>query len=102
MDALLEVSTEREGDRGWVFALSRSGSTATESEISLAWADYDWWSPDGRDTPSAVALAVATVFDQANAQLGETQLPKRFDASIVRRRVLGADSLIAAHLGRSR
>ena len=102
MRQALEIAAEREGDRCWLFTITRVGSAQIESEMSLAWADYDWWSPDGRDTPAAVALAVATVFDQASAELGELLLPKRFDASTVRRRVSGADALITARLGQAR
>ncbi len=100
MMAPLEIAAEREGDRGWIFDLRRRGGSAIESKIVLAWVDYDWWSPDGRDPPAAVALAVAEVFD-ASLSTANATLPAHFDASTVRKRVAGADSLIVAQLAQS-
>ncbi|MSR28979.1 MAG: hypothetical protein EXS03_05310 [Phycisphaerales bacterium] len=111
MSADLEIAWEREGDRGWSFGLTLSAvdtvgaAAATASitaEITLAWADYDWWSPDGSATPASVARAVARVFARALESVDGSQLPAHFDASTVRRRVGGSDQLIADELGQHR
>ncbi len=98
----LTILTERDGDRGWSFEVARVGERETISTMTLGWADYDWWSPDGRDTPSAVALAVVTVFRRALEAVDGSPLPERFDASVVRRRIGGGDELISRQLGRGR
>lgn len=99
MSESIEVRSEREDGASWIFELSLGGTDLVTSTMRLAWADYDWWAPDGRNSPSEVALAVARTFADSLALLGESHLPATFDASVVRRRVGGADRLIASRLG---
>jgi hypothetical protein len=102
MGRALAVISEREGDRSWIFELADANGAPALATMTLAWADYDWWSPDGRDTPSTVALAVATVFQRSLDAVDGSPLPAHFDASIVRRRIGGGDELISRELGRGR
>ncbi len=95
----LEVATEREGRACWVFQIRPKGQSAPDWEVTLAWADYDWWSPTGRHTPSEVALAVMHVLEDASKiEIESSAGPRRFDASNIRRLVPGADRLIVGRL----
>ncbi len=99
MNGRLEVATEREGNACWIFEIRKSADPTLISMLTLSWADYDWWSPDGRHTPSQVALAVIEVMQCAPAVEGVASvIPTRFDASTIRRRVAHADRLITEHL----
>lgn len=99
MNGRLEVATEREGKACWIFEICRSAEATPISTLTLSWADYDWWSPDGRHTPSQVALAVIEVMQCAPSVDGlPSVIPARFDASTIRRRVAHADRLITEHL----
>ena len=101
MPASLEVATEREGNACWIFQIRRGGESTNQCEMTLAWADYDWWSPTGRHTPSEVALAVMGVIAATQADGGAAiGATDRFDASTIRRRIPGADALIIARLAR--
>lgn len=98
MPALVEVITESDAGRGWRYALRsiNAEGACTEHDMTLSWADYDWWSPEGIHEPSRVALAVAEVLHHS---LAGTPLPPRFDAATVRRRVDDADARILRRLG---
>ncbi len=97
MQGSVEIATEREGKACWVFEICRNGESI--STLTLSWADYDWWSPDGRHTPSQVAHAVVKVWQCARSpDGGENGIPAKFDASTIRRRVADADRLISEQL----
>ncbi len=71
-------------------------------ELTLSWADYDWWSPTGCHPPSEVALAVLRVLMSAPSDIArEYVATMRIDASSVRRRIPDADRLVVDGLQRS-
>ncbi len=101
-DLELEVATEREGSACWIFQIRRQGQAEPAWEMTLAWADYDWWSPTGSHTPSQVALSVMKVLTETPWEVADqSSHPMRFDASTIRRRIAGADRLIVERLQRS-
>ncbi|MFZ4643635.1 MAG: hypothetical protein ACOYMU_09830 [Phycisphaerales bacterium] len=101
-DLELEVATEREGAACWIFQIRRSGQVDPVCQLTLAWADYDWWSPTGSHTPSQVALAVMKVLAESPTEFaGQSSHPMQMDASTIRRRIAGADQLITKRLQRS-
>lgn len=90
--ASVEVGAETETGSGWRYAVTLEwleGGT-TDHELTLGWHDHDHWS-GGAAAPSKVAAAVARVAGDA---LGREKLPRRFDASTVRRVVADADGRI--------
>ncbi|MDA0214570.1 MAG: hypothetical protein O2875_04320 [Planctomycetota bacterium] len=100
-DLELEVATEREGSACWIFQIRRSRQVDPMCELTLAWSDYDWWSPTGSHTPSQVALAVMQVLAESPTEFaGHSSRPMRIDASTIRRRISGADRLITERLQR--
>lgn len=99
MNEVVEIISEREEGSSWVFEVAVGGNAGARSLMTLAWIDYDWWAPGGRCTPSNVALAVAKTYAHSLGAGGMATLPPKFDASVVRRRVAGADALIASCLG---
>ncbi len=99
MNGRLQVASEREGTACWIFEICSGAQSDPISTMTLAWADYDWWSPDGRHSPSRVALAVVEVMQCAPSVDGvQAVLPVKFDASTIRRRIPLADRLISEHL----
>lgn len=79
----IEIHSEREATRGWVYTvvLHRSDGASSEHEVSLAWADHDYWS-GGALPPSKV---VERVIQFALEHRAEEDFPARFDAARVRR-----------------
>jgi hypothetical protein len=91
----IEVLSEREQGAGWQFAVAvtdRAGAR-TDHSLSLAWADYNLWSPGGADPPVAVARAVVRFL---LACADGARLRPAFDASIARRLHASADREIPA------
>ncbi len=97
MASVFEIVNEQDSTRGWAFHVQvtdESGILA-EHTLELSWADYNLWSPDGSDPPSAVAEAVlAFWFDR----LAESELPERFNAAVTRRMEPQADELIPRYI----
>ncbi len=97
--AQIEILSEREAGSGWVFeakVLKESGAPQT-IRISLAWSDYNLWSPDGGDTPARVAEAVLAFLI---SKLPATEIRTRLDASVTRRLFDDADQAIPSLIQR--
>lgn len=93
----VEALRERESARGWVFDVAvRRGADAepTRHEVSLSWADYEYWS-HGQASPSRVAEAAVAALIAARPDL---TLPDRLDCSTCRRWTRDFDARIAAAL----
>lgn len=92
----IEVISERESGPAWIFGIRDRASQRT-LEVSMSWADYDLWSPEGAHPPSEVAGAAAEVLLEAlSAAAGA--LPRRLDVSLARRHRRDADAAIRARL----
>ncbi len=91
---VFELLDERDSPHGTIWTLQwidRDGALH-RSEFRLAWPDYDVWSPDGGLAPSTIAEAVVRfALDRPEFD----PLPKVLDAAMPRRRIPGADQLIA-------
>ena len=83
--ARVEIRTETETDRGWLFAveitLDDAGERVHHHELTLSWPDYEYWS-HGMRSPSAVAEAVCRGLLELRPGLA---WPEKFDASTARR-----------------
>ena len=92
----VEVGEELETARGWRYEVRIfwEGGRLTSHTADLSWADHDFWS-GGSKQPSRVIEAVVHV---AAAAMGPTTddggLPEKFNASSLRRRVLGLDERV--------
>ena len=98
MDAAPSILSQRESSGCWLFeieAAADDGTTTRRHVLRLAWPDYDLLSPGGDVPPERVAAAVF-VFMRDRPEFAP--LPERLDAAWPRRRVPGADRLIAATL----
>lgn len=92
--AQVEILSEHEGAASWEFAaqILDDDGALRPCRLTLAWADYNVWSPDGSDMPERVAEAVLYFMVE---QAGAATMPESFDASVVRRRFPDADASIA-------
>lgn len=91
-----EIIAQEEQTGCWVFTIrAESASGERHHRLRLAWPDYDLLAPGGEVPPERVALAV---FRFLGERAEFAPLPDRLDASWARRRVDGADRLIAARL----
>lgn len=95
-DSRIEVLSEREAGPMWVFGIRDNASRRT-FEVSMSWADYDLWSPEGAHPPSEVACAAAEVLLEALAA-ADGALPRRLDVSLARRHRRDADAAVRARL----
>lgn len=79
----IDVRTEQELGRGWVYAVavSRPDGNETEHTVSLAWVDHEFWC-GGTLPPSKVIEAVVRYLVEREH---ERPLPARFDAATARR-----------------
>ncbi len=91
----VEVISEREEENGWKFSVMFGKQ---ECELSLSWADYNLWSPDGTLPPANIADAVIRVM----LDHGPPEVPVRLDASLLRRLIDGGDQLVHQQLGSGR
>jgi len=91
--ANVEILSEQQSQRGWMFdaQVLESDGTLRRHQVSLSWADYNLWSPDGSDVPSRV---VEAMLDFVLDRLDGDNLPAKFDASLARRRFPDADATI--------
>ena len=85
------IESEHELEAGWRF---RARVDDRLIDLSMSWADYNHWSPDGRDEPAHVAAVVLKLM----TELGIDNIPLRFDASMVRRVIGEADHRIQCGL----
>jgi len=91
--AQIEIIDEQEITAGWQFQaqiLDDQGQLHL-IQLTLAWADYNLWSPAGVDEPACVAEAVVRfMLSRSDASEIKTSL----DASLVRRLHHDADAII--------
>ena len=87
----IHIDSEADHDLGWNF---KARVDIRQIDLTLSWADYNHWSPDGRDEPSRVASVVLELM----SELGMDNIPLRFDASMVRRVIQGSDDRIREQL----
>lgn len=93
MPTPFEITGEREEQGGWSFQVQeiRADGSLAGVRLTLSWADYDLFCPDGAVPPEAVARAVIEVA----SELWPEGIPARLDASTPRRRAPDADRRIA-------
>jgi hypothetical protein len=96
--AQVEILSETDEASGWAFDVQVLDETGGlhRHRVTLAWADYNHWSEDGRDTPARVAEAVVEFLAERD---GAAALRERLDASIARRLHPDADEAIRRRLG---
>jgi hypothetical protein len=96
----IEIISERGDSAGWVFTaqVTDGAGNRRPHDVRLSWADYNLWSASGADEPAAVAVAVLRFL---LAGLGAADLKRRFDASVTRRLLPGADEAIPRLIGRA-
>lgn len=99
--AQVEILSEKEAAGGWSFQMQILDETSTlrRHRITLSWADYNLWSPDGTDEPAQVAEAVLTFLLQ---RLPTEEIRTSFDAASVRRWFGDADEQIPPLIARER
>ena len=92
MPRAFEITAEREETGGWTFQAQeiRPDGSLAGVRLTLSWADYDLFCPDGAVPPETVARAVLEVA----ADLWPEGVPPRLDASTPRRRDADADRRI--------
>ncbi len=93
------IESEEEAGQGWRFVVLIHFSGESTSalpprppqhvEMTLSWADYDRWST-GTRSPSTIAAEVIKFF-LTNLEAPDEKLPRRFDASLIRRRFKNVD-----------
>lgn len=96
----IEILLEREIPTGWVFDahfLTESGKLQPIA-LTLSWADYNLWSPDGTDEPQKVAEAVLSYLA---AKTPLVQIRPKLEASQLRRMFDDADDAIPNYIRRS-
>lgn len=96
----IEILSEHEIPTGWVFDahfLAESGKLHPIA-LTLSWADYNLWSPDGTDEPQKVAEAVLSYL-AAKTPLAEIR--SKLEASQLRRMFEDADDSIPNHIRHS-
>lgn len=87
---------ETETESGWIFCAQVAEEGAIrEMEMSLSWADYEYWGR-GIVRPVDVARALLRV---ATDQLDPGVLPERFDAARLRRTIAHFDDRVRVELG---
>lgn len=87
---------ETETAGGWVYrGHAGEDGTGRGLEMSLSWADYEYWSR-GLVRPVDVALALLRI---ASDQIGTDLLPDRFDAARLRRTIPRFDERVRVELG---
>ena len=92
--AMYEILEQHDVEQGWSFdAQAIDGDTGElrRFTLRLAWSDYNRWSPDGADRPSAVAEAVVAF---ALRQLDTGVFPVVIDSERLRREHREADKAI--------
>ena len=85
---------------GWAFGaqLIDEQGTLHAMKLTLSWADYNLWSPDGADEPQRVAEAVLLYLASQSPEKG---FPPSLDASLVRRMYPEADRQIPKYIRRT-
>jgi len=89
----LEIISEREQAGGWAFdaqVLDDSGGLHRLA-LTLSWADYNLWSPDGSAEPQRVAAAVLWFL---LSKQSPDELREKFDAALARKQFPDADDRI--------
>ncbi len=89
----IEIISEQEHGKAWQFlvqVLDDEGNLRKHT-VTLSWADYNLWSPDGGDEPVKVAEAVMLFLI---SRLGAAGIDAKIEASIARRKFPDADAAI--------
>ena len=88
--AQVEIISELQENKGWMFEVQvlNDAGALSRHRLTLSWADYNLWSPDGADEPERVAEAVVLYL---RSRMSAEELGARFDASIARRKFPSAD-----------
>ncbi len=93
--AEIEIGPEHEGDAGWSYDVTVfAQGKVTQHAVTLGFADYDLWSR-GRTPPSRV---VTRVFEFLLEHEPASDIPARFDCSIVRRQFQDIDKVLPTRL----
>ena len=97
--AQVEILSEQETAGGWSFQMQvlDDRSALRQHQITLSWADYNLWSPDGTDEPARVAEAVLG-FLLSRRPAGKIR--QSFNAASVRRWFADADEQIPPLIAR--
>lgn len=96
----IEILSEHEIPTGWVFDahfLAESGNLQPIT-LTLSWADYNLWSPDGTDEPQKIAEAVLSYLA---AKTPLVDIRSKLDASHLRRMFDDADETIPNYIQKS-
>ena len=98
--AQIEILSEQERTAGWSFQarLLDEDGTLYPVALTLAWADYNLWSPDGADEPQQIALAVLSVLASRQPV---SEIRSSLDAALLRRLYDDADEIIPRHIRRT-
>lgn len=89
--ACVEVMLEHETPRGWGYTVRLPGPDGgREHEVTLSWADHDYWC-GGTLAPSRVVARALETMLRVGLPGGLT-LPAKFDLATVRRWIRGFDS----------
>ena len=96
----IEILSEHEIPVGWIFDAHflAEGGELQPITLTLSWADYNLWSPDGTDEPQKVAEAVLSYLA---AKTSLVEIRPKLDASQLRRMFNDADDAIPKHIRRS-
>jgi len=94
MFELLE-ETENADSCTWQLQVVLPDGQLSLHHVRLAWVDYDLLAPDGTTPPSKVAEALVSFMLEHEAF---QPLPATIDAAVPRRRMAGADEMIAARI----
>ena len=101
--ARIEIVREHERPGGWTFEVDIGGdledAAVRRVRLSLAWADYNLWSPDGGDAPERIAEAVLAFL---LSKKGARDLRPAFDAAVARLLYPEADRAIPGLIRRAR
>ena len=92
----VEIIAEQALPAGWAFEaqwIDADTAALRATRITLTWADYNLWSPDGSDEPANVAAAALRFWLRHDP---DQVIPAAFDAAILRRKFAGADEQITA------
>ena len=78
----INVKTETDTARGWVFCVDLEDGDETHSfDVSLSWPDYDHWS-HGRVAPERVVMAA---FEFLLKREPISSIMPKFDCAVIRR-----------------
>lgn len=87
----VEVMLEHETPRGWGYTVRLAGPAGPrEHEVTLSWADHDYWCGGAQPPSRVVERALETMLRVGLP--GGVELPAKFDLATVRRWIRGFDT----------